>query len=49
MASLALAGTNLYTFASKELNGQDPEQTGFTNSTQISSRPTFSLGIDISL
>jgi len=48
-AALSLAGTNLYTFASKELNGQDPEQTGFTTNTQLSTRPSFSMGIDISL
>lgn len=48
-ASLSLAGTNLYTLASKKLKGQDPEQTGFTNTIQLSARPTFSLGIDISL
>ncbi len=49
MASLSLAGTNLYTFASKKLDGQDPEQTGFTTTTQLSTRPSFSMGIDISL
>lgn len=49
LASISLAGTNLYTFASKKLNGQDPEQTGFSDSVQLSTRPTFSMGIDISL
>lgn len=49
MASISLAGTNLYTFASKKLNGQDPEQAGFSSSIQLSQRPSFSLGIDISL
>ncbi len=49
MASLSLAGTNLYTFASKALNGQDPEQSGFSSTIQLSARPTFSMGIDISL
>jgi len=48
-ATLSLAGTNLYTFASKELHGQDPEQTGFTTNTQLPTRPSFSMGIDISL
>lgn len=48
MASISIAGTNLYTFASKALNGQDPEQAGFSNTTQLSTRPTFSMGIDIS-
>jgi len=48
-ASISIAGTNLYTFASKQLNGQDPEQSGFTTNIQLSSRPTFSMGIDISL
>lgn len=47
-ASVTLAGTNLYTFASKKLQGQDPEQAGFNDIIQLSSRPTFSFGIDLS-
>ena len=47
-ASIMLSGTNLYTFASKKLEGQDPEQTGFDNSIQLSARPTYSFGIDVS-
>ena len=49
MASISLAGTNLFTLASKDLRGQDPEQTGFTTSNQLPIRPSFSMGIDISL
>lgn len=47
-ASLMLAGTNLYTFASKKLEGQDPEQVSFDNTIQLSARPTYSFGIDVS-
>lgn len=47
-ASVMLSGVNLYTFASKELQGQDPEQTGFTDTIQMPARPTYSLGIDLS-
>jgi len=49
MASISLAGTNLFTLASKDLRGQDPEQTGFTTTNQLPIRPSFSMGIDISL
>ena len=40
-ATLSLSGTNLYTFASKQLMGQDPEQSGFSGTIQLSSRPTY--------
>lgn len=46
-ASLSFSGTNLYTFASKQLHGQDPEQSGFASAIQLSSRPTYSLGIQV--
>jgi TonB-linked SusC/RagA family outer membrane protein len=49
-ASIILGGTNLYTFASKKLMGQDPEQSGFDGyNVQLSPRPTYSFGIDVSL
>lgn len=49
-ASIVLGGTNLYTFASKKLMGQDPEQSGFDQSSiQLSPRPSYSFGIDVSL
>ncbi|HWK04676.1 MAG TPA: SusC/RagA family TonB-linked outer membrane protein [Puia sp.] len=47
-ASVTLSGLNLYTFASKKLQGQDPEQAGFDDTIQLSSRPSFSFGIDLS-
>jgi TonB-linked SusC/RagA family outer membrane protein len=47
-ASVMLSGINLYTFASKKLQGQDPEQTGFDNTVQLPARPTYSLGVDVS-
>ncbi|EHQ26278.1 SusC/RagA family TonB-linked outer membrane protein [Mucilaginibacter paludis] len=47
-ASVILSGVNLYTFASKALNGQDPEQTGFDDTIQLPQRPTYSFGIDVS-
>jgi len=49
-ASIIIGGTNLYTFASKKLMGQDPEQSGFDPANvQLSPRPTYSFGIDVSL
>lgn len=49
-ASVILGGTNLYTFASKKLRGQDPEQSGFDPANiQLSPRPSYSFGIDVSL
>ena len=49
-ASVIVGGTNLYTFASKKLMGQDPEQSGFDPANvQLSPRPTYSFGIDVSL
>jgi TonB-linked SusC/RagA family outer membrane protein len=47
-AALSLSGTNLYTLASKKLQGQDPEQTGFNDNIQLSARPSFSFGVDLS-
>ncbi|ANI88198.1 hypothetical protein A9P82_02055 [Arachidicoccus ginsenosidimutans] len=44
--SLSFSGTNIYTFASDKLHGQDPEQNGFSGTIQLSPRPTFSFGID---
>lgn len=46
--SVMLSGSNLYTFASSKLRGQDPEQGGFDNTIQLSSRPTFSITLDTS-
>lgn len=45
-ASLSLNGMNLYTIASKELNGQDPMQAGFAV-PQIAVRPTFTFQFNV--
>ena len=44
---LSLSTTNLFTIASPDLNGQTPTQGGFTD-IQLSERPTFSFGLNIS-
>ncbi|WP_158642969.1 SusC/RagA family TonB-linked outer membrane protein [Mucilaginibacter ginsenosidivorax] len=46
--SVMFSATNVYTWASKKLDGQDPEQSDFTQSTQLSPRPTYSLTLDVS-
>jgi TonB-linked SusC/RagA family outer membrane protein len=47
-ASVMLSGLNLYTFASKKLQGQDPEQAGFGDQIQLSPRPSYSVNFDVS-
>ena len=44
---LSLSATNLFTIASPDLKGQTPTQGGFTD-IQLSERPTFSLGLNVS-
>ena len=44
---LSLSTTNLFTIASPDLKGQTPTQGGFTD-IQLSERPTFSLGLNVS-
>jgi TonB-linked SusC/RagA family outer membrane protein len=46
--SIMFSATNVYTWASKKLDGQDPEQSDFTSNTQLSPRPTYSLTLDVS-
>lgn len=47
-AYVSLSGTNLYTFASKKLKGQDPStQTGNSDMIQISVRPTYAFSLNI--
>jgi hypothetical protein len=48
-AYVGLAGTNLYTFASKKLKGQDPAtQDGTAPTINMSLRPTYSLNLSVS-
>jgi len=47
-ASVMLSGNNLYTFASRRLRGQDPEQSSFDDTIQLSPRSTFSITLDVS-
>ncbi|SDL65985.1 TonB-linked outer membrane protein, SusC/RagA family [Pedobacter sp. ok626] len=45
-----LSGTNLFTLASKDLNGQDPTtQAGSSSTINMSLRPTYSFNLNISL
>jgi hypothetical protein len=48
-AYIGLSGTNLYTFASKKLKGQDPAtQDGTAPTINMSLRPTYSLNLNVS-
>ncbi len=47
-AEFTISGNNLYTWSAKELKGQTPTQSGF-DQVQLSQRPTFSLGLNITL
>lgn len=44
---LSLSGSNLYTWSARQLRGQTPTQGGFSK-VQLSERPSFSFGINIS-
>ena len=48
-AYIGFTGTNLYTFCSKKLKGQDPTQSGSTSTITQSVRPTYSLTLNITL
>ena len=48
-AYIGFTGTNLYTFCSKKLKGQDPIQSGSTSTITQSVRPTYSLTLNITL
>lgn len=43
--SIGFTGTNLFTLASKALKGQDPSQSGFTPSINMSIRPEYTLNV----
>ncbi|MBO9635677.1 MAG: SusC/RagA family TonB-linked outer membrane protein, partial [Chitinophagaceae bacterium] len=45
---MSLAGSNLHTFASKELNGQDPTQSGSAPGITLSLRPVYTFNINVS-
>ena len=47
-AYVGFTGTNLYTFCSKKLNGQDPTQSGSSSTITQSVRPTYSLTLNVS-
>ena len=47
-AYLSFTATNLYTFASKELKGQDIQQTGSANTINLGLRPTYSFSLSLS-
>ena len=47
-AYISLSGTNLHTFCSKKLKGQDPTtQSGSTDMITISVRPTYSFSLNV--
>jgi hypothetical protein len=48
-ATIGLAGSNLFTFAHKELRGQDPSQSGSAPNINLSIRPVYSFNINVSL
>lgn len=45
--SITASTTNVFTICSPKLKGQAPIQSGFAE-VQLSDRPTFSLGINVS-
>lgn len=47
-ANIMFSAMNVHTWASKDLHGQDPEQTAFGDLIQVSPRPTYSFTIDVS-
>lgn len=44
---LSLSGSNLHTWASKELKGQTPEQSGTSSVVNISIRPKYSFSLNV--
>lgn len=48
-AYVSLTGTNLHTFCSKKLKGQDPTtQSGSASTISMSLRPTYSFSLNVS-
>ena len=46
-AYVSLSGTNLYTFCSKKLKGQDPSQSGTSDLVNLSIRPQYSFQLNL--
>ena len=46
-AYVSLNGTNLYTFCSKELNGQSPTQSGSAKNIPQAVIPTYTMGLNV--
>ena len=46
---ISFTGNNLWTLCSKELKGQDPTQNGTTPSINLSTRPTYTLNINLTI
>lgn len=46
---ISLTGNNLFTICCKELKGQDPTQNGTTPSINLSTRPTYTLNINLTI
>lgn len=46
-AYINLSGSNLYTFCSKKLKGQDPTQSGSSDLINLSVRPMYSFQINL--
>ncbi len=44
---LSLSGSNLFTWCSKDLKGQSPEQSGTSSVVNISVRPKYSLNLNV--
>lgn len=47
-ASLGLSGTNIFTWCSSKLKGQDPTQSGTSDQLNLSLRPTYSINLRVS-
>lgn len=47
-ARLSLSGSNLFTWADKDLRGQDPTQSGTSPNINLSLRPVYTLSINVS-
>ncbi len=47
--SVDFSTNNVFTICSRQLKGQDPSQSGFSASTVLSTRPTYTLGIQVTL
>ena len=46
---ITFTGNNLWTLCSKKLKGQDPTQSGSSPSINLSTRPTYTFNINVTL